>query len=93
MIPEVKIFLAQFVMIWFLGLQSINVNRGHRLIAAMTSFCLGVTGFYVTGTIAEVYEDGMFTTMFLSFVLAGPCGIVTSMICHPYIIKFFGKED
>ena len=70
-----------------------NVSSVCALIAAMTSFCLGVTGFYVTGTIAEVYEDGMFTTMFLSFVLAGPCGIVTSMICHPYIIKFFGKKD
>lgn len=93
MVPEIKIFLAQFVMIWFLGLQSINVNRGHKLIAALTSFCLGVAGFYVTGTIAEVYHEGMFTSMFLSFVLAGPCGIVSAMYCHPRIIKALGRKD
>jgi hypothetical protein len=91
MIPEIKIFIAQFSMIWLLGLQSINVNRGHKLIAALTSFALGIVGFYVTGTVASAYHEGMMSPMFISFILAGPCGILFSMYSHPYIVKFFGR--
>jgi len=91
MLPEIKIFLAQFLMIFLLGLQSINVNRGHKLLAALTSFGLGIAGFYVTGTIAQAYQEGMFSSMFLSFILSGPCGIVVSMMVHPKIVKWLKK--
>lgn len=89
MFPEIKIFIAQFLMIFLLGLQSINVNRGHKLIAALTSFGLGVAGFYVTGTIAQAYQEGMFSSTFISFIFAGPCGIVCSMFAHPHLVKMF----
>lgn len=92
MLPEIKIFLAQFLMIALLGLQSINVNQRKKTFAAITSLCLGVTGFHVTGTIAQAYQQGMFSSIFLAYVLAGPCGIVFSISAYPVINKWFSKE-
>jgi len=90
--PELKIFAAQFVVIWMLGLQSINVNRGHYVLAALTSFGLGIVGFYVTGVVAMVFQNGMLNTMFISFIVAGPCGIVTSMWTHKHISRFLKRD-
>ncbi len=88
---ELIIFVSQFCLVMLLGLQSMNVQGGHKLAAAITSFLLGVSGYVVTGMSAQAYKDGFLSTIFLAFVIAGPCGIVTSMYLHPYLRKVFGK--
>ena len=72
------VFVAQFVYVLLLGLQSLNVNGGHRTAAAATSLTLGVFGFYLTGSIAAAKGD-IGGVVWWAFILSGPCGIVTSM--------------
>ena len=79
-----KIFLAQYATIFLLGLQSMNIRDGKKVMAAITSLCLGVSGFLTTGIISQHYEQGMFSGVFFAFLLAGPAGIVCSMYAHEY---------
>jgi cation transporter-like permease len=85
------IFVAQYSTILLLGLQSLNVNKGHKILAALTSLMLGVSGFFVTGIVAKAYNDGMFTLVWWAFIIAGPLGITSSMTLHPVIVKWMKK--
>jgi len=89
---ELKIFLAQYFMILLLGLQSINVNTNQKVFAGITSLLLGCFGFYVTGMVAVAFSQGIGSMLFFAYILAGPCGIVSSMILYPYFRKLFIKE-
>lgn len=73
------VFAAQFVLILFHGLQSQTVAHGHRMAAACNSIVLGVAGYHITATIAA-NRGAEFGPVWAAYVLAGPCGIVTSMI-------------
>jgi hypothetical protein len=91
MFDAILIFLAQGTMIFLFGIQSLNVNGGHKYLAAGTSLILGVLGFYVTGTVAKAYNDGLFTLFGLSFILAGPIAIWLAIELHPKIKKFLTR--
>lgn len=41
------IFAATFAVVLFLGLQSLNVNGGHKLLAVLTSFGIGVANLFI----------------------------------------------
>lgn len=75
------VFVAQYVYVVLLGLQSLNVNYGHRVAAGVTSGILGAIGFQLTGTIAAA-AGTTGSLIWFAFVLAGPLGIVTSMELH-----------
>lgn len=92
MIEAVQIFISQYFMIMLLGLQSLNVNQGKKLAAAITSMLLGICGFVVTGIIAQAYQDGFLTLTFASFFIAGPLGIVSSIIVHPKLKRLFNGD-
>jgi hypothetical protein len=79
------IFAAQFVFILLLGLQQLNVVNHHYAGAAAVSLALGVIGFHLTATIAAVRNEGRFTPLWWSYIIAGPCGIVTAMLIHPIL--------
>lgn len=89
MTETISIFVAQYSLIFLLGIQSLNVNSKRYKTAFVTSLCLGIVGFHVTGTVAAAYRDGMFTPIWWSFIFAGPLGIVSSMKLHPVIVRFF----
>jgi hypothetical protein len=73
------VFLAQFVQVLLLGLQSQTVAHGYKAAAACNSLALGTIGYYITATIAANRGD-FGGSVWWAFVVAGPCGIVTSMI-------------
>lgn len=73
------IFAVQFVYVMLLGLQSLNVNGGHKIAAASTSFVLGACGYQITAAIAASRGE-QFGPVWFAYVVAGPCGIVSSMI-------------
>jgi hypothetical protein len=73
------VFVAQFVQVLLLGLQSLNVNHGRRAAAATVSLLLGTIGFHITATIAS-HRGEEFGTVWWCYVFAGPCGILTSML-------------
>lgn len=86
---ELKVFAAQFAMIMLLGLQSLNVNGRHYAMAAITSALLGLVGWYITATIAVVGINGIGSSVWWSFLVAGPCGIMTAIYVHPFMKRVF----
>jgi uncharacterized membrane protein YuzA (DUF378 family) len=82
-----KIFIAQYISILLLGIQSLNVRDSKYLSSAITSLLLGVFGWHTTGIVAQAYGQGMDSVVFWAFILAGPCGIVSSMALYDYMFK------
>jgi hypothetical protein len=89
----ILIFLAQGSFIYLLGIQSLSVNLGHKWIASFTSFLLGISGFYVTGIVADAYKYGLFSMVGLSFIFAGPIAIFCAISSHPFIRKYLAKKE
>jgi len=83
-----KIFLVQYLTILLLGVQSLNVRDGRYLCAAITSLFLGIAGWFVTGVVATAYKTNDIG-VFLCFITAGPCGIMSSMLLYE---KCLGKQ-
>lgn len=77
------IFASTFFLVFFLGLQSLNVNRGHYLAAFITSLGIGV-GNLVLYKLAP-NASGIEIAAFLA---GGPFGIVSSMLFHR---RFFNR--
>lgn len=90
MTDAASVFFAQYAMVALLGLQSLNVNRGHKILAVCTNFLIGIASFYLTATVGKAAADPM-TPVWIGFVLAGPLGITTSMIVHPHIVRLYGR--
>lgn len=86
-----SIFALQFLCVLALGLQSLNVNGGHRLLAAITSVVISITslgGTYFT----LIYTDPSALNV-TAFIAGSVCGILTSMRIHPWLVERFGKKQ
>lgn len=81
------LFLSMFIMVFLLGLQYLNVNRGHVLMAMMTSIGIGLTNLFV---LKVVPSDTAGLPELLGYLAGGPIGIATSMWVHE---KFVGKKQ
>ena len=67
------LFASTFALVFFLGLQSLNVNRGHYLAAFLTSFGIGASN----ATAVEM----------AAYLTGGPFGIVASMWVHRHFTR------
>ena len=88
---EALIFLAQFSMIFLLGVQSLNVRDGHYVGAAVTSLLLGITGFTITSIVGKLHLEDLLEPIGLVFLVAGPVGIVTAMKSHDWLVRKFRR--
>lgn len=70
-------------MVFFLGLQSINVTTGHKTLAFITSFCIGAANLFILKTMSQ--ETSLATN--IALLCGGPIGIVASMSAQPYLVK------
>lgn len=52
------IFLAQFVTVYLLGVQSLNVRDGNYVGAAVTSVALGCSGYYLAAAVGRCLVFG-----------------------------------
>lgn len=77
MIEAMGIFAATFATVFALGFQSLNVNNGHYMAAAITSFVIG--GSHLV--LYKVLPDGNWLTC-AAFLIAGPLAITSSMVAH-----------
>lgn len=76
---ELALFVSTFLLVFALGLQSLNVNGGHYSAAFCTSFLIGTANLAVlklapnaTGTEIAAYLSG------------GPLGILCAMKFHTW---------
>jgi Na+-transporting NADH:ubiquinone oxidoreductase subunit NqrB len=83
---ELTLFASTFVLVFALGLQSINVNNGHYVLAALTSFVIGA-GQMVLYKLAP--NAGW--TDIAAYLCGGPFGIIAAMHAHPYLARIIKR--
>lgn len=79
---ELTLFASTFVLVFALGAQSLNVNNGHYIAAALTSLVIGA-GQMVLFKLAPEAS----TSEIAAFLLGGPFGIIGSMWAHPRLAR------
>ena len=84
---ELTLFASTFVLVFALGMQSLNVNNGHYIAAAFTSFAIG-SGQMVLFKLAPHAN----WSEIAAFLLGGPFGIMASMWAHPKLISRVKKK-
>lgn len=82
------LFAATFALVLFLGLQSLNVNGGHRLLSALTSFGIGAANV----TVLKIMPGPTGWLEVAAYLIGGPLGILTSMAIHPWMARRFGRS-
>lgn len=82
------LFVSTWALVLFLGLQSLNVNGGHRPLACLTSFGIGAANL----TVLKIMPGPTSTIEILAYLAGGPIGIVTSMLIHPWMVRILGNK-
>ncbi len=82
------LLLATFALVLFLGLQSLNVNGGHRLMSAITCFGIGASNL----TVLKIMPGPTGWVEIAAYLIGGPLGILTSMAIHPWMARRFGRR-
>lgn len=80
---ELTLFCSTYILVFALGLQSLNVNNGHFVLAALTSFVVG-SGQMVLYKLAP---DASWAEI-AAYLCGGPLGIMTSMKVHPVLVRW-----
>lgn len=88
-LDAILIFVSQFGLIYLLGFQQMNVVGKHYVAAAITSFLLGLFGWFTISIISSANLEGIFSFIFWVYVIAGPLAIVSAMRTHPYIVRVY----
>jgi hypothetical protein len=83
---SLTLFASTFILVFALGLQSLNVNNGHYLLAALTSFVIGA-GQMVLYKLAP--NAGW--TDIAAYLCGGPFGIIAAMRAHPYLARIIKR--
>lgn len=81
------LFGSTFVLVFFLGLQTINVARGHYLPAFLTSIGIGISNLILFKLAPDA--NGL---EIIAFLMGGPFGVVAAMWSHTRIAKMLANN-
>lgn len=76
------LFVSTFVLVFALGIQSLNVNNGHRRLAMFTSLFIGSSQM----VLFKLAPDASWLEA-ASFLLGGTIGIYAAMCSHPHLVR------
>ncbi len=79
------LFSSTYLTVLALGLQSLNVNGGHRLMAFCTSFAIGAGNL----ALFKVLPGPTDAVDISAYLMGGPFGIVTAMALHPVLVRLY----
>lgn len=79
------LFASTFALVFFLGLQSLNVNRGHYVSAFFTSFGIGIGQLILYKLAPDASGSEI-----IAYLAGGPFGIIASMWAHR---RFFRRLE
>lgn len=79
------IFAATFALVLFLGLQQLNVQGNHRVLAMLTSAGISLANLGVLKSIPGPTD----WLDLLAYVSGGPVGVLVSMVIHPHLVRVF----
>lgn len=88
MTTAMALLASTYLLVLFLGLQSLNVNGGHRLGAFLTSFAIGGANLALYKLAPEA--SGLEIAAYLA---GGPLGILTAMALHPLLVAVYRKPN
>jgi len=86
------IFLAQFVTVYLLGLQSLTVRDGNWRMASCISLALGLSGYYLAAAVGKLPADAWFSAPWWAYIAAGPVAICSAIKTHPHLIRVLRKR-
>lgn len=81
------LFISTFILVFALGIQSLNVNNGHRMAAMLTSLFIGASQMvlFKLAPSANWFETA-------AFLLGGPFGIYAAMVAHPQLVRIIKRR-
>lgn len=84
---EIELFLSTALLVFSLGIQQLNVQGNHYVLAALTSMFIGGTQIFLWRTMpsASISEIG-------AVLIGGPVGIVAAMWSHPHVVRIIKKH-
>lgn len=80
---ELTLFLSTASLVFALGLQQLNVQGHHYVLAALTSFLIGGAQIYLWRTMPGASASEIIATL-----CGGPIGILAAMYAHPRLVRF-----
>jgi hypothetical protein len=89
MITALYIFGSTFVVVFALGIQSLNVNGGYRWLAAVTSLVIGGSNLVLFKLLPQETN----AIQIAAYLLGGPAGIVASMAAHPMLLRWSRRPN
>lgn len=81
------VFASTYVSVFTLGLQSLNVNQGHYLAAAVTSFFIGTGHIFL-----YKYMPSSGVPELVGYYLGGILGITTSIWFHKRVRAWWAQR-
>ena len=84
---EFFIFISAVGIVFFLGLQSLSVNSGHKILAAVNSLVIGTFNLVLLKSIPNI-ESWQST---IAYLVGGPVGITLAIYLHPKIARILYK--
>lgn len=85
---ELFIFISAVGIVFFLGLQSLSVNSGHKILAAVNSLVIGTFNLYLLKSVPDIHT----WQATAAYLLGGPVGITLAIYTHPLIAKILYKK-
>lgn len=79
-VTSAALFISTFVLVFALGLQSLNVNGGHYVAAFVTSFAIGGANLVLFKLAPEASGAEI-----AAYLTGGPFGIVCAMHAHKWM--------
>lgn len=89
MIQAALLFSATFAVVFFLGLQQLNVSAGDQLAAFVTSFAISGANLILF----KVLPGPTGWMELAAYFVGGSFGIVASMRAHPRLRAFFASSE
>lgn len=81
------VFASTFLAVFTLGLQSLNVNQGERLMATLTSVAIGTGHIFLYKVMPHSGIPEL-----LGYYAGGIVGINASMSAHPHLKRWLGRR-
>ena len=83
---ELALFISTATLVFALGFQQLNVQGGHRTLAALTSFLIGGAQIFLWRSMPSASP-----TEIAAVLLGGPVGILAAMDAHPRLARLLRK--
>ena len=80
---ELLIFISAVGIVFFLGLQSLSVNSGHKILAAVNSLVIGSFNLFLLKSLPDIHT----WQSTAAYLFGGPVGITLAIYLHPRIAR------